>query len=1079
MAKHAPALAVLLALSLGSTAHAYDGEYVTYGGFEAVVEAFRYIALFFNHSEYGGLVFTFAAIGFAIGAVNAFFKSNRDVTQFILYAVAFAFGAGFFTAFILPKGNVNVYDPTRNATATVGGVPDGIVIVATLASNIQETAVAIANAASPRLYEDTANGTIFDVIRASLGAGDPFANQFLLESTKAYYMDCVSLATRIPSSGLTTDELKNTSTDLVASFAKAQSDSNFTVVYSAANPGGATASCRESWTQIQPQLASAATYAAYEDAICTQADFDAADPAQKARCQVLMDEIPIALFRQLAGDRYSYMRAAALAHAMEEAMADVNPERAIAAEANRRFAEQASGFFVIANEYAAFIRAAFLAAALATLPLLFLFLMTPFMGAVLRLFIGFFAFVTLWAIIDVGITQVAHGIAVDAFEDVARHEIAYSALMLSPPASAKALAVFGATRFIAISFAALFVVTVFKISGASFAAITGPIQSTATGAGDAAAGNVLNPVGRMTSAMAHANAAGTGDALSANEGGFGNIRDMNAGRVSQDIGRVKGAETQAGKGSYPSIMRGAGAAAGAGEFGAVTGTAAAAGAEPGAVMNGDAGAFGAVGGAAATRGHVDAATSLSRAGMTQDLAKEMAASNPGVSTDEILRRTGGHSAYRELAPLIAAGGDLTRAGPATVAQSSADLGTIEGREHGAADAGYSLEKVGFAGGYMDETYKAGRDADTLGEYGVGSSQVAQKRTAGRLDAERQFGRAEGTVDAAGYLGMSPGQASRQTESLNAERAVLGAGLQKQFAQTYGLQEGDFLAAQGGHFVLTPNERVLDALRPEIGETGYNMVQAQGGAISLDVDSGMKIQNIDISSIDRASRDETLSMRAGETLRDAPMIDGDSLFNFALNDGNRGVAAFANMASRAEANGQIDNFEDIVAREGANYLGGISGLDMSMSESGSGDARIAGYGDVSVGSPGVGKALFGFSGRAGARVEGGTTDSWQTSRTESINGYNADIHTAFDDTIRNDQLGDMHSRSEAFFGELRTLQAEALSQNETVAEKAHEPDGILGAAADVFSSNNGQYPEISDEDFDELVRKSRFRQPGEM
>lgn len=1070
-----------LGLVSAPAAFAYDGEYVTYGGFDAVVEAFRYIALFFNHAEYGGLIFTFAAIGFALGAVNAFFKSGRDVAQFVVYAVSFLFGAAFFTAFIIPTGNVNVYDPTRNATATVAGVPDGIVIVADLASNIQETAVVIANAASPRLYEDTANGTIFDIVRQSIVGGDPIANEYVWASVKEYYTDCVLLATMLPATGLTIDELKNTSTDLVASFAKARSDGNFTTLYTAAAPGGTGVTCTAAWNAIEPQLTSAATYAAFESAICTRADYDVANAAELARCQVRLDEIPVALFKQAAGDRNSYYQAATLAAAMEEAMADISPERAIAAETNRRFQEQAAGFFVIANEYGPFIRAAFLAAALSTLPLLFLFLMTPFMGAVLRLFIGFFAFVTLWSIIDVGIAQIAHGIAADAFDDVARHQFAYSALMLSPPASAKALAVFGATRFIAISFAALFVVTVFKISGASFAAITGPIQGTATSAGDAAAGlSMFNPAGRIGGAMSNASAAGSGDALGSNAGGFGDIRDMNAGRVAGDIGRVRGVEGRAGEGSYAGVMRGAGVAAGAGEFGSLAGASAAAGTSAGAVMSGSPSAFGALGGAAETRGRVDAATSMSRALMTADLAKQMAAADPGATTDSILKRVGGHSAYRELAPMIAAGGNLNRAGAAAIAGASADLGGIEGRVAGARDSGYSIDRVAFAGGYMDETYRAGRDADVLGGYGRGSPETQLKREAGRLDTERQFGHVEGNQAAGAFLGLSPAAASRQAESVNTERAVIGGGLQRQFAEAYGLDMGDFLAAQGGHMVLTPNERVLSALAPHIGEDKAEMLRQSGGSISLDVDSGMRIQNVEASSVDRATRDYSTSIRGGESLHDAPMISGDTLFNYALNDGKRGAATFARMASNAEEGGRLDNFEDIVAREGANYLAGISGLNMSHTESGGADARIEGFARGSV-SGGMNVGVAKVKGEVGTGVSAGSTDSNMTSRSESVSGYNAEIHDAFDRTIRNDALGDMTSKSEAFFGELRTIQADAMSRNTDVADRGSDPDGFLGDRADMLGlkMRNENTDSMSDEEFQRLLDRTRYKQPGDM
>ena len=72
-----------------SPAAAIDGEYVTYGWFEPTVAAFRYIALFFSHGDYGHLVFIIAAVGFAAGAILSYLKSTRDPAVFVRWALPF------------------------------------------------------------------------------------------------------------------------------------------------------------------------------------------------------------------------------------------------------------------------------------------------------------------------------------------------------------------------------------------------------------------------------------------------------------------------------------------------------------------------------------------------------------------------------------------------------------------------------------------------------------------------------------------------------------------------------------------------------------------------------------------------------------------------------------------------------------------------------------------------------------------------------------------------------------------------------------------------------------------------------
>lgn len=1053
---------------------AYDGEYVTYGGFEAVVNAFQYVALFFNHSEYGGLVFTIAAIGFALGVINAFFRGGRDAAAFITHLIMLVVGAAFFLAFVGPKGNMNIYDPTRNATATVAGVPDGVNIVATLASDIQEIGVTIANTASPRLYEDTANGTIFDLVRASIGAGDALSSQFLLESTKDYFVKCVRPATTRPASGLTLDELKKTSTDLMASFAKAADDAHFSVVYTPADPAGTAQTCRDAWSLIQPQLAAAATYASFEDAICTRSDFDAADSNQKTRCQLLMDEIPAELFNQAGPtDRFTYLRAAGLAYAMEEALRDINPERAIAADTNRRFVEQGSGFFVIANEYGPFMRAAFLAAALGTLPLLFLFLPTPYFGTVLRLFIGFFAFVCLWSVIDVGLAQIAHGIAVDAFADVTSGALAYDDLMLRPPASAKALAVFGTTRFIAISFAALFVVTVFKISGASFAAMTGSMQSTATGAGDAAANAVLNPVGRINTAAANASAAGRGAVLSQDNGSFGNFRDMHAGELAQGLGRVRGVETRSGRGTYAATMGAQGAVAGGETAGALSSAAAASRLSEMEARSNTEPATAAMAGAGAERGAMQAAGGFGSATAKWEVAKELAAKNGTDPMTEALK-LGHMSGFGDVARASAAE-SVGAAERSIQIGAERDVGANLGFGRGADAMGSSSREIAEAGGTLDAAYSHG-DQRYLAQ--STNDDLNMISGAGETRRFRQEGGRRGVESAAGYLGISPGETAARAEGTLSARSLISAATARQIGrQVFGDENRLFEAQAGTGVSFTPSQEDWDRLRESgaVSAEAAQFGQRNGGEVTISMDPEGNAQNFQVMSRARIARDETMEFRGGESLHVAPSVTPETLHAMAYG-GRRGSAQFATMVERYEQAGQGHTLRDTVSIAGAQHLDRISGNELAATETGSVSANASMYAGASAGG-GFNAGIVSMKGEVGARASADSSDGRSASHSMTSSANLIAVQEAYDRTIGDDTTGSISDRTAAFMSEYQSLDIAAHERQGEVHERAEDPDGVFGGVADYFGKRDE--PSVDKEEFDELLRRSRFKQPGEM
>ena len=352
-------------ICLGAPAHALEMEYVTFNGFNQVVTAFRYIALFFSNDDYGSLVYIAAVVGFAVAAIRAHANDYREERTLRNWLIMFGIGVGLYASFVTPKGTVHVYDRTLNAYEPVAGVPDGIVLLAGLTNLIEQVAVDIANTSSPLPYENTAGGIVFELVRNTYRADQPLEDEYLWENIKSYYLECGQVAAALPGTGFNLNALNRSSTDLLATFGNATSNAVEIPFRSVADPQGTLTTCTDAYNEIRTELLDPATFSSMVTALCGSVGFDTSDGAQAAQCNSILDDIIPTVFGG-AGDRMVYLRSAALALAMQDAAADENPQRAIAQEASRSFTTQGLGLLSFAQEYGQSIRAGFLAASMAT-----------------------------------------------------------------------------------------------------------------------------------------------------------------------------------------------------------------------------------------------------------------------------------------------------------------------------------------------------------------------------------------------------------------------------------------------------------------------------------------------------------------------------------------------------------------------------------------------------------------------------------------------------------------------------------------------------------------------------------------
>jgi len=1045
---------LLITLTLFATvpATALEMDYVTYNGFSQIVTAFRYVALFFSNDDYGGLVFIAAVVGFVAAAVIASSKGYREEGTFRNWFLMFGIGVGLYASFITPKGTIHVYDRTLNAYEPVAGVPDGIIILAGLTNLVEQVAVEIANTSSPVSYENTAGGIAFQLVRNTYRSGQPLEDEYLWENIKNYYLECGQVAAALPGTGFNLNAINRTSTDLLATFANAASNAVEFPYKSEADPVGTLITCTDGFTNLQSELTDPATYTSLVASLCASVGFDTTDGGQAAQCNSILDEIVPTVFGQI-GDRLTYLRSASLALAMQDAAADQNPERSIAQEANRSFTTQSLGLFSFAQEYGQSVRAGFLAATMATLPLTMLFLVTPLRWRALSLSVGFFVFVAAWGIIDIGLQVMIVGVANDAFEEVRRNNLAFNAFMLTPPASVKALAVFGASRLISISLASVAVVSVFRLSGASFGQLTGSFARQGEQIGSEAADSRLNPARLADNTANRAQAAGALTGLGASgSSGFKGLTQQATGRFLQNQSHLR-AFAGAGAASGVSPLdqyRAAGAVSGGGEAGSVLGL----GRQTGLSESELAGGAADTAATGSERGFLDAQTFetsanelASHAGIDTSAAKELIA---GYGNSLAAGRAGG------------TGGDLGRVFSTSEQGETQRIGAAEGIREAAEQAGLTPEQISKAGGYLD-TFTGAGGFDFQNK--ATGADLEDLRLGGELRHERSTGEVEGVREASAYTGKSEQSLSGQAAALDASDRLIGNNRFADFAKSHGISTSDIQNARGANIQTVINDRTKEAfgryLTPEQQDIAHS-----GGSFAFTFDPlTNEVGQFDVRSGNSGSQDDSVHVSDGFRFDFRQGAEGGQSLFIAASAAEDGLYEGVTHVSRAIEKSQNEGTEDILsdsfAQQASHHLSSIAGKNVTYMSSDS-DSRSAesyiGYSTKLGGEVPFFKVWSGFA-EHGSRATGSSVDTESAQEVSGFDYWGDRVRTAWDKTIGNQDLDlDNFERTKLYLHEVDGLRDEAFGTKDWVKEQAAEKEINKGPSEPVEEEELPKVPQ---------------------
>lgn len=496
MKKYIGAIAFLTVLS-AEPAWALDMEYYTYGGFTAIVLAFRQIGLIFSDAGYQALFFSVIALGIFVGVTSAIMSAVSGYKNNLLssWGPRLLLGVALYAAFVVPKGNITVYDPLINRSQLIAGIPDGVVMVAGTLNKIEQGLVDIIDTSgNVEGYKRTSGGLGYNMLLQATRAGSyNLGNTFIGESVVRYINDCVIFELMRPGTTLTIEELKSQSTNFLDQFAKATNPAVWTVYYDSAEPTGLTMSCDAAYANIEAYLSNEANLYGMVKQSCSSMGFNTENVLELQRCEDNLSDLTSYIYKgAISLSAVALERQFALGSALEKVMLSGDLDSYAKATANVGLMQNGISMGMVANEWLPVMRAVFTAVAIGLIPFICLFLPTGIVGKAASLIAGFFIWLSCWGITDAIVHNIATSYALQAMDQIRANNLGYTSIILFPTNMEKALSMFGFVRTAGIMLATVMTSMIVSFGGHALAmmasSMQGHIQSAGTQAGEALKG---------------------------------------------------------------------------------------------------------------------------------------------------------------------------------------------------------------------------------------------------------------------------------------------------------------------------------------------------------------------------------------------------------------------------------------------------------------------------------------------------------------------------------------------------------------------------------------------------------------
>ncbi|MEM1661286.1 MAG: conjugal transfer protein TraG N-terminal domain-containing protein [Candidatus Bathyarchaeia archaeon] len=466
----------------------FQCDYVTRGGYDAAVEAWKRVSLLFSSGSQLYILFTIAFIvGLFFLFVSLLLKAGLGLR--ISFHSWFAFligGAILYLSLIIPKGKLVIYDEALNrGPYTVDNIPRVLVLVAGALNEIERRLVGLVGQSSDVVedYRYNPAGIAFNAL-GSINAKQvpPYVYQTFFN----YNKDCI-ITTASLENGVTFNDILSGRQSITSIINNSANPALYTVVV---NPDGTTTvkRCNEARNDLNNYLGYNNLRRALE-AGCSRAGYSPSEVASFNQCRNMVSRALGYLNQNGTLIDVTILQQMLFTEILKDYVSLTGQANIGSYIATARTTGSFIGLGVHANAWIPELKEALQAVVVAISPFVLLFVVTPFAGRALSLVVGFFLWLLVWGVID----AVVHSFGMSMAKSTGRYLATgamgegfgvYAAAIL-PNVTAKIYAIFGALRWSGLALASVMTIMLVRFGGAALTMVASQIASSPQASGAA------------------------------------------------------------------------------------------------------------------------------------------------------------------------------------------------------------------------------------------------------------------------------------------------------------------------------------------------------------------------------------------------------------------------------------------------------------------------------------------------------------------------------------------------------------------------------------------------------------------
>ena len=527
-------LPVFMSFLIPGVLHADETrEIIVYNEFSPIVTALKKISLITASGDYRMLFFGISVLGMLFAAMAVYYKILTGGRMSPLsWSWPVGLGIMLYLSFVVPKETVIVYDEALNRVSEPMQLPRGISTLLWLEKKIENGFVELvygnpstAQNVSIDDYRRTAGGIHYYLLNRMAVKPINLPQNLALTLDK-YLTDCYMYADM--TGVFNRDDVISGRKSFMEAFQASALEPIYTVYYTDNYPGGYTVTCKEAFygftgestgeavKGIKNELTELANNTDVIADICRDAGMDVstqgsektgpiASSAYEACRGLIEDSIGKMYGEDTSPSIDEVIPQFAIAGILFQAVKAANPAYAV----NLKLMSSGLNMGVVANEWIPVMKSVVTAVSLSLIPFLLLFIPTPLVGKAMMAIGGLFTWLCMWGVTDALTHSLAAEYASGVFRSIAKNGPGYKAILFTPDAATKSLAVLGFVRLAGVMLASMMAGIVVKYGGYALASLAGSLSGSLQSVGSQAGAQIIEPPERtrLLEALSHSTTA--------------------------------------------------------------------------------------------------------------------------------------------------------------------------------------------------------------------------------------------------------------------------------------------------------------------------------------------------------------------------------------------------------------------------------------------------------------------------------------------------------------------------------------------------------------------------------------------